>query len=188
MPYRSAERRRRWLGRLMLPYGAAIVVMMLSGGGPLGWAAIALALLLAPAVTTVYLMWQFRVAQNCASLGLLNRRWPAGWQLTYWFIPVVNWVLPLLALVEIWDFSHGGTVSRRPVYWWWAAFCLMLVAGHLLDLAADLETSLWLSVLETLTGLLGAAAAALCYWVAKSVTDAQERLAQSGSDAVIPVG
>jgi hypothetical protein len=82
----------------------------------------------------VWLVWQFRVRSNLAALGATNLRYPPGWNIGLWFIPLVNVVMPYLAMREIDRASEPrtGDAARRAARtrWlppaWWSALVAQL--------------------------------------------------------------
>ena len=60
---------------------------------------LALHALLAVAIIVVFIIWQFRHAKNAQALGDRGGLGP-GWAIGGWFIPVANWVLPGLQILQ----------------------------------------------------------------------------------------
>ena len=60
-------------------------------------------------VAVVFIIWQFRHAKNAEALGALGGLGP-GWAIGGWFVPVANWVLPVLQINQS---SRASDVEAR---------------------------------------------------------------------------
>ena len=80
-------------------------------------------------------MW--RAAKNNEALGRMNPRFGPGWSIGGWFIPIANFVIPILIMQDLWRGSDPGVSRGDPgwrtgrgsglIGWWWAVF---LLGGH----------------------------------------------------------
>ena len=84
-------------------------------------------------------VWTHRITANAASFAGATSQSP-GWAAASYFIPVLNWWRPYVAVTEAWDASDpdGGDAHRRGARGllavWWAFFLLSgwgaLIQGH----------------------------------------------------------
>lgn len=84
-----------------------------------------------------FTMWMHRAFRNLPALGARDLRWSPAWAAGAWFIPIVNFVVPILVASELWRASGGagGGVRWLPAAWW-AAW----VTGSILNgLSGSLE-------------------------------------------------
>jgi hypothetical protein len=98
--------------------------------------------LLTVVTAVLWLIWQYRAHANLRSLRLPRTRFspPAG--VVAWIVPVVNLVLPLLAIRELWRVpdpdtgaeapgAHRGRSWTSPLVWgWWASFLAMVALAE----------------------------------------------------------
>jgi|SRR5882672_8102980 len=88
------------------------------------------------ATPLAFLLW-FHAAYVRAHSGVPLARFTAGFSVVSWFIPVANFIVPLLATRHLWQLSRGGADWRRekaPSYIveWWCVWML----SHFVVLAA----------------------------------------------------
>ena len=92
----------------------------------------AVLVLITVATAIVWIIWQWRCAKNAEVLGNTAPRFGPGWSIGAWFIPLANFVIPVLIVQDLWRASAPGA---RPGTWrkergsaligfWWAAFLL----------------------------------------------------------------
>jgi hypothetical protein len=79
----------------------------------------------------VWIIWQYRHAQNAPLLGKTGGLGP-GWAIGGWFVPIGNFVLPQLELVQSAKASDPDAPARpgrapAAVYVWWLLFDLQAV-------------------------------------------------------------
>ena len=88
-------------------------------------------LLLLIATAVVFIIWLWRCAKDSELLGRENPRFRAGWTIGSWFIPLANFVIPVLIVQDLWRASTPrstpGSSWRSEkgsslVGWWWALF------------------------------------------------------------------
>ena len=133
-----------------------------------------------------FITWMFRAAKNNEALGRANPRLGAGWAIGGWFIPLANFVIPVLVMQDLWRGSDPSTprgdarwrIGARSalIGWWWALWLLGLLRGFAdpddpsttLD---DIKTSDTLSLLGS---CFSAAAAILAILVVRRLTERQE--------------
>jgi ABC-type Fe3+ transport system permease subunit len=84
-----------------------------------------------------FITWMWRAAKNNEALGRQNPRFGPGWAIGGWFIPIANFVIPLLIMQDLWRgsdvTSERGSIGWRRakgsglVGWWWAALLLHVI-------------------------------------------------------------
>jgi hypothetical protein len=89
------------------------------------------------AIVVLFIIWMFRAAKNNEALGRMGPRFSPGWSIGAWFIPLANFVIPVLIMQDLWRGSdretHRGVSSWRAgagsalVGFWWAAWLVSLV-------------------------------------------------------------
>jgi hypothetical protein len=100
-----------------------------------------LALVLALGTAVVLIIWQWRCAKNAELLGRDHPRFGPGWSIGAWFIPLANFVIPVLIFQDLWRASSPGA---RPGEWrkergsglvgvWWALFVVSALGTNLID-------------------------------------------------------
>ena len=86
------------------------------------------------ATAVVFIIWMWRAAKNNEALGRSNPRLGPGWSIGGWFIPLANFVIPVLIMQDLWRGSDA-TVARNDhtwrtgkgsaiVGWWWGTYLL----------------------------------------------------------------
>jgi hypothetical protein len=85
-------------------------------------------------VLVLVIIWTFRAAKNNEALGRFYPRLKPGWAIAGWLIPLVNLVIPVLMLQDLWRGSEVSTPRGDPgwrsnrgsslIGWYWAAFIL----------------------------------------------------------------
>jgi hypothetical protein len=89
------------------------------------------------AVGVLFVVWLFRAAKDNEALDRQSPRFAPGWAVGAWFIPLANFVLPVMLVQDLWrgsdpTHSRGDTNWRRArgsalVGAWWAAWLLSFV-------------------------------------------------------------
>jgi ABC-type Fe3+ transport system permease subunit len=83
-----------------------------------------------------FMTWMFRAAKNNEALGRRGARFGPGWAIGAWFIPLANFVIPVLMMQDLWRGSDADIA--RDAYWreskrsaligvWWAMWLLHLI-------------------------------------------------------------
>ncbi len=96
---------------------------------------------LALATIISFCTWFHRVYRNLPALGAARLYLSPGWAVGYWFIPLLNIVVPYVATTEIWRASDPlvtevrGTLWRRApvaflVRFWWATWLISIVFSN----------------------------------------------------------
>ena len=89
----------------------------------------------------MFLVWLHGAVSNHLALGAEGQEYTPGWSVGYFFVPVVNLVLPYLVMREVWTTSHRLADPSRPSHlWpvlaWWVLYLLssivLSVAAHVL--------------------------------------------------------
>ena len=93
--------------------------------------------LLGLATAVVFIIWMWRAAKNNEALGRMNPRFGPGWSIGGWFIPIANFVIPILIMQDLWRGSDPGVSRGDPGWrtsrgsglfgWWWAVWLLGVV-------------------------------------------------------------
>ena len=90
------------------------------------------------ATIVVFIIWQFRCAKNVEALGRESAKFGPGWSIGGWFIPLANFVIPVMIFQGFWRATAPGT---RPgsawtdgkgsalVGWWWGLFLVSNISG-----------------------------------------------------------
>lgn len=95
-------------------------------------------------------VWTYRITANAFSFGHAPSQSP-GWAAASYFIPVLNWWRPYVAVTEAWDASDpdGGDArqgGRGVLAVWWAFFLLSgwgtLIQGHV---GGGVDLGAWVS-------------------------------------------
>jgi len=115
----------------------------------------ALSVLLFISTGVLWLLWQYRVAQQFSSQ---TRRSP-GWHVGSWFIPFINLWFPYQNLSDLWR-AVGRTRPSWQILWWllWLSNGLLAQVWVSVDTSAeDLETlrvSMWVNLSSEVTLLV----------------------------------
>jgi hypothetical protein len=94
--------------------------------------------LLTTAIAVLFIIWMWRAANNNEALGRRNPRLSDGWAIGGWFIPIANFVLPVLMMQDLWRGSETG-VPRDHSDWrqargsgligvWWGLLVASVIA------------------------------------------------------------
>ncbi len=145
------------------------------------------------AVFVLTIVWEWRLAKNHQLLGRPDTAFGPGWAIGAWFIPLANFVIPILQLRDLWKGSAPGLPRGSPVWkrqstgallWvWWGLFVASVVIDWISSISVDEETDEISEVtgqLDRLTGVavlaysLRIAAAILFILVIKRLTARQE--------------
>ena len=81
--------------------------------------------LLSWAVIVLWLIWQHGSTANLWARGYRDLKIRPGWAVGWWFIPFANYVMPLVAMLELDRRSTPDGVPRKAsplLGWWWAAW------------------------------------------------------------------
>jgi Domain of unknown function (DUF4328) len=108
------------------------------------------------ALAPCFIVWCWRAAKNQQALGRAPERLGSGWAVGGWFIPLANFVIPVLVVQDLWRGSDVAIAAGDPrwriaerswlVGWWWGLFLVPLFIG----LGADAQDST--TELSTLRG------------------------------------
>lgn len=81
------------------------------------------------ALAPSFITWMWRSAKNQQALGRTPERLGSGWAIGGWFIPLANFVIPVLVAQDLWRGSDAAIPSGDPrwriadrswlVGWWW---------------------------------------------------------------------
>ena len=103
------------------------------------------------ALAPCFIVWCWRAAKNQQALGRAPERLGSGWAVGGWFIPLANFVIPVLVVQDLWRGSDVAIASGDPrwriaerswlVGWWWGLFLVPLFIGFGAD-AQDSTTEL----------------------------------------------
>lgn len=89
-------------------------------------------------VGPVFVTWLWRAAKNQQALGRAPERLGPGWAIAGWFIPLANFVIPVLIVQDLWRGS-SVSIARDDPRWriadrswlvggWWGLFLVALFA------------------------------------------------------------
>jgi hypothetical protein len=166
-------------------------------------AAIAIVGILGLATAVVFIIWMWRAAKNNEALGRMNPRLGPGWAIGGWFIPIANFVIPILIMQDLWRGSDPTVARGDPGWragrgsalfgWWWALWLLGIVrifAGNDNSDSSHSLSDIKRSNQVALVAFLGhAVAAGLAIGVVRKLTARQEeclRTQQSAWNATHP--
>jgi hypothetical protein len=87
------------------------------------------------AVFVLFIIFLFRAVKNTELWNTVKEKWTPGWAIGSWFIPLANFVLPFLVVLETWRRSDSDVVTgAKPqtstgLLWaWWLLFVVGYVA------------------------------------------------------------
>jgi hypothetical protein len=146
--------------------------------------------LLRTAIIVVFIIWFWRAAKNNEALGRQNPRLGPGWAIGGWFIPLANFVFPLLIAQDLWKGSEAATPRgdrgwrQAPVSgligWWWAMWIASAVGSAVAaafsgstieDNESDFRTANIWTIAATIATL---GAAVLAIYVVRQLSTRQE--------------
>jgi hypothetical protein len=155
-------------------------------------AAAVLVSLLTVSIAVVFIIWMWRAAKNNEALGRARPRLSAGWAIGGWFIPLANFVLPVLIMQDLWRGSDSS-VPRGDPNWrqargstlvglWWgtllASVIARVAAGSNSDEAGEYSSLTEYRTVNTLLmlgALLAIPAGVLALTVVRGLADRHER-------------
>lgn len=89
------------------------------------------------ATATVFIVWMWRASRNNEALGRDMPRLGSGWAIGGWFIPLANFVIPILIMQDLWRGSKASIprgdmrwrIANRSalVGWWWGTLLLSVL-------------------------------------------------------------
>jgi hypothetical protein len=92
------------------------------------------------ATAIIFCCWVHAVNRNLDVFGIHGRTYTPGWAVGWFFVPVVNFFMPLQAMRELWKASDPNTPSPDPQIWrrnpvtvwmtlWWVLWLASMVLG-----------------------------------------------------------
>jgi Domain of unknown function (DUF4328) len=136
-----------------------------------------------------FIEWLYQSRINLRAFGVRRLRFPRGWALAAFLVPILNLVRPYQVVREVWKASDPRT--RDPFAWtgvptgwllplWWGAFVAwvllaLLGGGMALGAGPDPERLRLARAVATLADLAAAGGLSLGYFVVAHVSAAQER-------------
>ena len=76
------------------------------------------------AVIVIFLCWLYRASKNLHLITADKPRYPTWVAITTWFVPVLNLVLPLITVRDIWTRTNASPTSTwMPIAWWTIWIC-----------------------------------------------------------------
>ncbi len=152
-------------------------------------------ILLTLALTVLYLMWLYRACANLAATNSVPLRFSPGWTVGSHFVPLVNLVIPFLAMRQLYNRSMGegpdlADSGVSDVASWWACVIggnliqLFLLIVQLLNTIPRLSimTPMALDLVMMVLGqVLILAATWFLYRIIGAITDAQLSYAHIGA-------
>jgi hypothetical protein len=144
--------------------------------------------LCALATAVCFIIWFWRAAKNNEALGREKPRLGPGWAIGGWFIPLANFVIPVLIAQDLWRGSDPSVprgdsrwrIGPRSalVGWWWGLCLLSLVrvgAGSSADERHPTLSDIRSSNIRALIGMLfSIGASILAILVVRRITQRQE--------------
>lgn len=79
-------------------------------------AAVLITGLLSLAIFVLIIIWTYRAMKNNEALGRQGARFTPGWGIAGWLIPLVNLVIPVLILQDLWRGSDPGVPRNDPAW------------------------------------------------------------------------
>ena len=132
------------------------------------------------AVFVLTIIWQWRLAKNHQLLGRPDTAFGPGWAIGAWFIPLANFVIPILQLRDLWKGSAPGLPRGSPVWkrqstgallWvWWGLFVASFVIDWISSISVDEETDELAEVTGQLDRLTGVAVVAYSLRIAAAIS------------------
>lgn len=143
----------------------------------------------------LFLVWLYRVHRNLPALGVRRAKYSPGWAVGWFFVPIVNLVLPYDVVKELWKDSNPDAgmsdafFEQHPeatrqyssksslIGFWWGCWIAALVANRvyvtLLSHPGEdrLEAASWVGSICDCLGILGAACA---IFIVKEIDAGQE--------------
>ena len=142
-------------------------------------------------VTSIaFLIWIYRAHKNLPALGARNLQYSPGWAVGWWFIPILNLILPYMVVTEIWKASdprvtdgyswRNTQLSLLLLFWWvlWILTGSITWIGMRIAFASEPETvSEMFTVRWALlaTDLLAIPAAILAILVVRGIVTRQQQ-------------
>jgi hypothetical protein len=158
------------------------------------------------AVIVLTIIWQWRLAKNHERLGRPGTTLRAGWAIGGWFIPLANYVLPMIVFVDIWKGSDPGLgpddpewkrsrVSPVLIAWWtcWVVGSIINVAFRndttgSVDTLAEAVDSFDRALRGVAVSYAVLTAAAILYVVVVGQLTRRQEQAMARADAVLGAG
>jgi len=130
-------------------------------------------------IIVLFIIWQFRAAKNNEALDRRGPRFGPGWSIGAWFIPLANFVIPVMIMQDLWRGATPTTPRGDPRWrsapgsWligvWWAAWLLSLLrfgasSGDDTSLD-DIESSNKVALVGVVATVVAAVLAAYVVWM-----------------------
>jgi hypothetical protein len=130
-------------------------------------------------IIVLFIIWQFRAAKNNEALDRRSPRFGPGWSIGAWFIPLANFVIPVMIMQDLWRGATPTTPRGDPRWrsapgsWligvWWAAWLLSLLrfgASNGDDTSLDdIESSNKIALVGVVATVVAAVLAAFVVWM-----------------------
>lgn len=143
--------------------------------------------LAALALAPCFIVWIWRAAKNQHALGREPERLGSGWALGGWFVPLANFVIPVLVAQDLWRGSDIAIARGDPrwrigarswlIGWWWGLFLVPMLGWPVADAGDRTQTLSELrgaNLLALVTMLAACAAAVLGLLVVRRLDERQE--------------
>ncbi len=188
-----------WLGAALLYGGAAIHMILAIGadqaGNPHAWASLETADQVSAISGAIYLLaylacaiiigrWIYRVNKNAWQISDHMTVSP-GWNIGFFFIPILNLFRPFRGIRETWQASHAphdpdGEPVPGMMRLWWGAWLISAALGHLsfrLGLRAQtLDDFLEIAYIDLVGTAVDLVAGLTLLWIIRRLTDVQSHL------------
>jgi len=162
-----------------------------------------LSFLLGIAIVVVFIIWFWRCAKNLEAFSRDRPRFSPGFAIGAWFIPLANFVIPVLQAQDLWRGSDPTRPRGDPLWrngkgsaligWWWAAFVLGVGRSNAPTYGSgdlvEVEPLVVLSVILAASSCFAVVAAVLAIFVVRALTERQEQAAAAllGQGPLAPV-
>jgi hypothetical protein len=124
-------------------------------------------------------VWMYRAAANAGELDPDTSRISPSWSVIWWAVPIANLWMPLRAVKQVWNSSHGLRLEEAtPGFFglWWACWIISYLMGNISSRMANSPntdtyiTASWLDIVGT---PLTVVAAYLWVRIIRSISEAQ---------------
>lgn len=145
--------------------------------------------LLLAAGGVAFVEWLYQSRINLRAFGVRDLRYPRGWALAAFLVPLLNLIRPYQVIREVWQASDPRTRdpfewTGAPIGWllplWWGVFVswlLLALLGFWMTLGAGFDTGRLQAArgVATAVDLAAAIGVSLAYFVVEHISEAQEK-------------
>jgi hypothetical protein len=123
--------------------------------------------------TAAFIVWLFQARENLDLRGATGLTWSKGWAIGGWFVPLANFVIPVLVVAEVYRRSDDAGRARgipALVGAWWAMLVLSAFRFTITTMEAGRPVVHFVSFWHLVNGIAGVAAAVLAMRLVDRVT------------------